>query len=101
MQIVYKVLVGCFFSPHLPLITVLINNSFFSLLFWTDDARNSPSVKKAHMDGTSVSKIITTGIIWPNGLAIDYKGEHENYCGFINIRGSLIFVFLWLGYPRN
>lgn len=39
-------------------------------IFWTDWGRH-PAVMRAHMDGTSVTPLINSSIVWPNGLAID------------------------------
>ena len=60
-------------------------------MFWTEHG-NVPSVKKAFMDGSSVSVIISKDIYWPNGLAIDYKGKglsqyHRRYM----IRRATVF----------
>ncbi|KAG8195495.1 hypothetical protein JTE90_010798 [Oedothorax gibbosus] len=40
------------------------------LMFWTDWGRN-PRIERAGMDGSQRRVIITSGIKWPNGLAID------------------------------
>ena len=41
-----------------------------SLLFWTDWGSN-PHIGSAGMDGSRQTKIISTNIIWPNGLVVD------------------------------
>ena len=43
---------------------------FSRYLFWTDWS-HQPFVARASMDGTGFTKIITTGIIWPNALTLD------------------------------
>ncbi|CAI8033011.1 Low-density lipoprotein receptor-related protein 4, partial [Geodia barretti] len=40
-------------------------------LFWTDWG-GSPKVERMSMDGTAHTTIISTDIVWPSGLAIDY-----------------------------
>ena len=47
-------------------------------MFWTDHG-STPSVKKANMDGSSVTEIVTQNITWPNGIAIDYSGNSTAY----------------------
>lgn len=48
--------------------------TFYRLLFWTDHGNKPPFLKKAYMDGTNVQTIISSGIVWPSGLAIDLAG---------------------------
>ncbi|XP_071510754.1 uncharacterized protein [Diadema antillarum] len=43
-------------------------------MFWTDWGSN-PSIERAYMDGSSRRVIISGGLRWPNGLAIDYQAE--------------------------
>lgn len=51
----------------------------YRLLFWTDHGTKPPFVKKANMDGTNV---ISSGIVLPNGLAIDTAGmqTQDGFC---------------------
>lgn len=39
-------------------------------MYWTDWG-SSPRIEMASMDGTSRQAIVTSGLGWPNGLAID------------------------------
>ena len=55
------------------LLVKLIEFYMCRLMFWTDHG-TVPSVKRANMDGTTVTTIVSQNIIWPNGLAIDYTG---------------------------
>lgn len=43
-------------------------------IFWTDWGTN-PMISVASMDGTSRQILISTDIIWPNGLALDWPNE--------------------------
>ncbi|XP_072178783.1 uncharacterized protein [Diadema setosum] len=43
-------------------------------MFWTDWGSN-PSIERAYMDGSSRRVIVSGGLRWPNGLAIDYQAE--------------------------
>lgn len=40
-------------------------------MFWTDWGRR-PAIVRAKMDGTSRATIISTGIVWPNGITVDH-----------------------------
>ena len=39
------------------------------MLYWTDWGVRS--IEAANMNGVNRQKLITTGVIWPNGLTID------------------------------
>jgi len=41
------------------------------LLFWSDDWGSSSHIGSAGMDGSQRTNVITTDIIWPNGLVVD------------------------------
>lgn len=43
-------------------------------MYWTDWGEN-PSIQRAAMDGTSRTPLHTTGLVWPNGLTIDYDTQ--------------------------
>lgn len=47
----------------------------FRLLFWTDHASTPAFVKKANMDGSNIQNVVQSGLVWPNGLAIDTEGD--------------------------
>ncbi|ALC49629.1 CG8909 [Drosophila busckii] len=42
-----------------------------ALAFWSDWGPN-PKIERAHMDGSQRQVIISKGVTWPNGLAIDF-----------------------------
>lgn len=46
-------------------------------IFWTEMG-NRIAIGRTHMDGTSKTYIVTTGIKFPNGLAIDYSCKVPN-----------------------
>ncbi|EDW86389.2 uncharacterized protein Dwil_GK17732 [Drosophila willistoni] len=48
-----------------------------ALAFWSDWGPN-PKIERAHMDGSQRQVIISKGVTWPNGLAIDYP-NHKIY----------------------
>ena len=50
-------------------------------MFWSDRG-TSPHISSANMDGTEREPIISTHIVSPNGLAIDFNG---NICIFFNL----------------
>ena len=69
-----------FLPPHSPLTAIPLPSLIFpslslsascSWLFWTDWG-GSPKVERMSMDGTAHTTIISTDIVWPSGLAIDY-----------------------------
>lgn len=39
-------------------------------MFWSDWSTNA-SIRKAGMDGSSPTAIVTTNIVWPNGITVD------------------------------
>lgn len=45
---------------------------FYRFLFWTEFG-NGGKIGRAYMDGTLMSYISTSDLVWPNGLTIDYK----------------------------
>ena len=51
----------------------------FSYVFWTDWGL-SPYIGRIGMDGKNFSRIITTKLGWPNGLAIDFITDRIWWC---------------------
>ena len=45
-----------------------------SHLYWTDWG-DEPKIERAKVDGSERVTLVKTGLQWPNGLAIDYKGK--------------------------
>ena len=43
-------------------------------MFWTDHHKNNAHIGRANMDGSDQKHIVSTDVIWPNGLAVDYAG---------------------------
>ncbi|XP_038047205.1 low-density lipoprotein receptor-related protein 2-like isoform X2 [Patiria miniata] len=65
-------------------------------LYWTDWGLRS-YIGRMGMDGSSPMRIITEGLVWPNGLTICYACDklywadaHLNYIGYSNLDGSHI-----------
>ena len=48
---------------------------FSRYMFWTDHNKNSPHIGRAFMDGSSQRVLLSKDVVWPNGLAIDFKGK--------------------------
>ena len=46
----------------------------FRLMFWSDWGKH-PVVQQAWMDGTNTHTIISSGLGWPNGLAVDMERD--------------------------
>ena len=44
-------------------------------MYWTDWGAN-PYIGMAHMDGQNATKLVETGVYWPNGLAVDDQSAH-------------------------
>ncbi|XP_066985718.1 low-density lipoprotein receptor-related protein 4 isoform X1 [Macrobrachium rosenbergii] len=44
-------------------------------LFWTDWGEENPRIEVADMDGQHRSVLVSSNIIWPNGLSIDWKNK--------------------------
>ncbi|XP_071823394.1 prolow-density lipoprotein receptor-related protein 1-like isoform X3 [Apostichopus japonicus] len=49
-------------------------NPRIGTFFWTDWG-SSPYIGKAGMDGSNFTKLVTTRLLWPNGLTIDYPTD--------------------------
>lgn len=59
----------------------------FRLLFWSDWGRN-PKIETANMDGTGRRLLLNmTGISWPNGMIIDYKGR-------LSLKSRVLFPYV-------
>lgn len=59
-------------------------------MFWTDHNKNSPHIGRAFMDGSSQRVLLSKDVVWPNGLAIDYKGNQFFVLNIIhNIRRKI------------
>ncbi|XP_059494976.1 sortilin-related receptor isoform X1 [Stegostoma tigrinum] len=52
-----------------PRALVLVPNE--GLMFWTDWGDDAPGIYRSGMDASNVTRIITTGIKWPNGITVD------------------------------
>ena len=46
----------------------------YRTMYWTDWG-TSPKIEKASMDGTLRTVIHSIGLVWPNGLALDYTTQ--------------------------
>jgi len=46
----------------------------YGYVFWTDWALN-PFISRMGMDGTNITRIVKTGLFWPNGITIDYTTD--------------------------
>ena len=64
----------------------------WSLLFWTDWDKNDPRIERALMDGSNRTSLKSSGLKYPNGLAIDFSSNRLYWCdaGQDNI-GSMSF----------
>ena len=48
--------------------------NLFRYLYWSDWGEIA-KIEQAHMDGTNRLVMVNTSLVWPNGLALDYRGE--------------------------
>lgn len=46
---------------------------FVSLMFWTDWGDRAAGVYRSWMDGSNVSRIVSDGVRWPNGITADER----------------------------
>ena len=49
-------------------------NTICRLMYWTDWGQPA-TIERASMDGTSQTVLHNTGLVWPNGLTIDYATQ--------------------------
>ena len=62
------------------------------LLFWTDWEDNKARIERALMDGTSRTRIKTSNLRHPNGLAIDFTTNRLYWCDAATDQiGSMLF----------
>lgn len=61
-----------------------------SWMFWTDWGKQ-PKIERAGMDGSHRSPIVTTDILWPNGLAIGGCCTPCNPARSSSLRQRLLF----------
>ncbi|KAL1426766.1 hypothetical protein MTO96_017995 [Rhipicephalus appendiculatus] len=59
------------FSEELDEPRAIVVNPLEGWMFWTDWGKQ-PKIERAGMDGSHRSAIVTTDILWPNGLTIDF-----------------------------
>ena len=53
----------------------ILFSSYFSadgMMYWTDWG-NAPKIERAWMNGENRETLVSTDLIWPNGLAIDHR----------------------------
>ncbi|XP_051771492.1 low-density lipoprotein receptor-related protein 2 [Ctenopharyngodon idella] len=79
----------CFASPR----AVAVNPKY-GWLYWTDWGRTA-FIGRAGMDGTNTSAIITTKLVWPHALTIDYTNNkiffadaHLNFLDYADMDGQ-------------
>ena len=70
-------------------------------MFWTDWSSTKPCIKRATLDGKSITDIVTGrgNIYWPNGIAIDEQHEkiywtdaHLDHIAMADLDGHGIMV---------
>jgi hypothetical protein len=44
-------------------------------MYWTDHQANNNTISEADMDGTNIEIIISDGLTFPRGLAVDDTGN--------------------------
>ena len=52
----------------------------FRLLFFSDWEDGDPRIERAFMDGSNRTRIKTSGLKFPNGLAIDFSAQRLYWC---------------------
>ncbi|XP_053381660.1 low-density lipoprotein receptor-related protein 4-like [Mercenaria mercenaria] len=53
----------------------IVLDSEDGFLFWTDHGQSPSFIQRANMDGSNIRTIRNSNLVWPNGLAIDAKGN--------------------------
>ena len=49
-------------------------------MFWSDWEQGDPRIERAFLDGSNRTRIKTTGLKYPNGLAVDFTGQRLYWC---------------------
>ena len=61
-----------------------------SYLFWSDWGE-SPRIERSELDGSGRRAVITTNVVWPNGLTVDkpsarlYWADAKQEVGFLSV----------------
>lgn len=50
------------------------------LIFWSDWNEERPKIERANMDGSDRRLLAEEQLAWPNGIALDLKGEKLFWC---------------------
>ena len=54
--------------------------SFYCRKMYWSDWGSSPKIEQANMDATSRSTLVSSGLVWVNSLALDYKNRLLYWC---------------------
>jgi low density lipoprotein receptor-related protein 5/6 len=49
-------------------------------MFWSDWNELNPKIERAALDGTQRISLITEGLGWPNGVALDIQQKKVYWC---------------------
>lgn len=81
------------------LVPLKVNSIVARYLFWSDWG-HMPRIERASMDGDPTSRIelVNTGIVWPNGITLDYENERLFW---IDANLHQIWVIDWNGGNRQ
>ena len=55
-------------------------NIFYCRVLYWSDWGTRPFIRRMGMDGSAITDIVTTGLYWPNGLALDFYSERIWWC---------------------
>ena len=73
-----------------------------SKMYWTD--HGTDKIQRANLDGSSVEDLVTTGLSFPYGIALDIQSSTPvpaaSEWGLIALAVALVVVFVW-GYMRR
>jgi len=54
-----------------------VGTMFCRTLYWTDWGSTDPGIYRSSISDVSREPLITTDIVWPNALAVDFTGKHS------------------------
>lgn len=65
-------------------------------MYWTDWSSNA-KIERATLGGNFRTPIVSTNLVWPNGLTLDYEEQQLYWAdGNLYVLTTYLFVYIWL-----
>lgn len=80
----------CFFMYTLYLCVAVLGR----YLFWTEWGQN-PCIGRSRLDGSDQVTLVNSGIMWPNGISIDYEVQSHTDAQTLSLTSSTPTLFFY------